>query len=261
MITYFVLKATGGKPVGCVRLEDGRARSSCPCTLLLEDGTPLPLGEGETLLPGPALGAAILRGEELQAWGAMPGTKLTGAELLRRLRQKDTPPAIEPTTSVPEPEPEPTPEPDGTPDPETTKESQDVSEDAEETPLGSDGMPDPEATKEPQDVSEDAEETPLGSGGAPDPEATKEPQDVSEDAEETPLGSGVPPDPEDSASLADDFGLLVRHAGEVYEGLLHPPLPEEPEEPAKPSPTPTPEAPRRDWFSETEQLLSRLRRR
>ena len=46
MITYFVLKATGGKPVGCVRLEDGRARSSCPCTLLLEDGTPLPLGEG-----------------------------------------------------------------------------------------------------------------------------------------------------------------------------------------------------------------------
>ena len=152
----------------------------------------------------------------------MPGTKLTGAELLRRLRQKDTPPAIEPTPSVPEPEPEAT---------------------------------------EPQDVSEEAEETPLGSDGMPDPEATKEPQDVSEDAEETPLGSGKAPDPEDSASLADDFGLLVRHAGEVYEDLLHPPLPEEPEEPAKPSPAPTPETPRRDWFSETEQLLSRLRRR
>ena len=195
--------------MGCVRLEDGRARSSCPCTLLLEDGTPLPLGEGETLLPGPALGTAILRGEELQAWGAMPGTKLTGAELLRRLRQKDTPPAIEPTPSVPDPEPEPTPEPDGTPDPEATKEPQDVSEDAEETPLGSDGMP----------------------------------------------------DPEDSASLADDFGLLVRHAETVYEDLLHPPLPDEPEEPAEPAPAPTPEPPQRDWFSETEQLLSRLRRR
>ena len=210
MITYFVLKEAGGKPVGCVRLENGRARSSCPCTLLLEDGTALSLGEEETLLPGPALGAAILRGDALQAWGAMPGTKLTGAELLCRLRQKDKPTAIEPPPSVPEPEPEPTPEPDG----------------------------------------------------MPDSEATKEPQDVSEDAEETPLGSDRMPDPEDSASLADDFGLLVRHAGEVYEDLLHPPLPEEPETPAEDSaPGSAPQAPKGDWFSETEQLLSRLRRR
>lgn len=205
MITYFVLKEAGGKPVGCVRLENGRARSSCPCTLLLEDGTALSLGEEETLLPGPALGAAILRGDALQAWGAMPGTKLTGAELLCRLRQKDTPPAIEPPPSVPEPEPEPTPELE----------------------------PDPE------------------------PEPASEPVPELSPALEPALDR-----PADSASLADDFGLLVRHAGEVYEDLLHPPLPEEPETPAEDSaPGSAPQAPKGDWFSETEQLLSRLRRR
>ena len=205
MITYFVLKEAGGKPVGCVRLEDGRARSSCPCTLLLEDGTALSLGEEETLLPGPALGAAILRGDALQAWGAMPGTKLTGAELLCRLRQKDKPTAIEPPPSVPEPEPEPTPELE----------------------------PDPE------------------------PEPASEPVPELSPALEPALDR-----PADSASLADDFGLLVRHAGEVYEDLLHPPLPEEPETPAEDSaPGSAPQTPKGDWFSETEQLLSRLRRR
>ncbi len=205
MITYFVLKEAGGKPVGCVRLENGRARSSCPCTLLLENGTALSLGEEETLLPGPALGAAILRGGELQAWGAMPGTKLTGAELLCRLRQKDKPTAIEPPPSVPEPEPEPTPELE----------------------------PDPE------------------------PEPASEPVPELSPALEPALDR-----PADSASLADDFGLLVRHAGEVYEDLLHPPLPEEPETPAEdPAPDSAPQAPKGDWFSETEQLLSRLRRR
>ena len=178
MITYFVLKEAGGKPVGCVRLEDGRARSSCPCTLLLENGTALSLGEEETLLPGPALGAAILRGDAPQAWGAMPGTKLTGAELLCRLRQKDKPTAIEPPPSVPEPEPEPTPELEPDPEPEPASE------------------PVPELSP-----------------------ALKPALDR----------------PADSASLADDFGLLVRHAGEVYEDLLHPPLPEEPETPAEDS--------------------------
>ena len=207
MITYFVLKEAGGKPVGCVRLENGRARSSCPCTLLLENGTALSLGEEETLLPGPALGAAILRGDALQAWGAMPGTKLTGAELLCRLRQKDKPTAIEPPPSVPEPEPEPTPELE--PDPE------------------------PEPAPEPE----------------PEPAATPAPEPTLDQ-------------PADSASLADDFGLLVRHAGEVYENLLHPPLPEEPETPAEDSaPGSAPQTPKGDWFSETEQLLSRLRRR
>ena len=205
MITYFVLKEAGGKPVGCVRLENGRARSSCPCTLLLENGTALSLGEEETLLPGPALGAAILRGDALQAWGAMPGTKLTGAELLCRLRQKDKPTAIEPPPSVPEPEPEPTPELE----------------------------PDPE------------------------PEPASEPVPELSPALEPALDR-----PADSASLADDFGLLVRHAGEVYEDLLHPTLPEEPETPAEdPAPGSAPQAPKGDWFSETEQLLSRLRRR
>ena len=203
MITYFVLKATGGKPVGCVRLENGRARSSCPCTLLLENGTALSLGEEETLLPGPALGAAILQGDALQAWGAMPGTKLTGAELLCRLRQKDKPTAIEPPPSVPEPEPTPELEPD------------------------------------------------------PEPEPASEPVPELSPALEPALDR-----PADSASLADDFGLLVRHAGEVYEDLLHPPLPEEPETPAEDSaPGSAPQTPKGDWFSETEQLLSRLRRR
>ena len=205
MITYFVLKDEDGKAAGCVRLENGRARSSCPCTLLLENGTALSLGEEETLLPGPALGAAILRGDALQAWGAMPGTKLTGAELLCRLRQKDKPTAIEPPPSVPEPEPEPTPELEPDPEPEPASE------------------PVPELSP------------------APEPALDR---------------------PADSASLADDFGLLVRHAGEVYEDLLHPPLPEEPETPAEDSaPGSAPQTPTGDWFSETEQLLSRLRRR
>ena len=156
MITYFVLKDEGGKSAGCVRLEGGKARSTCPCTVLLEDGT--------------------------VAWGAVPGTKLTGAELLYRLKKEKPAPAPEP---VPEPEPEPQPEP----------------------------------------------------GPEPEPEPEPEPA----------------PEPADSAAKAADFGLLIQHAGEVYESILNPPLPEVPEE--------TAEAPEEDWFSETEGLLSRLRRR
>ena len=197
MITYFVLKDEGGKAAGSVRLENGKARSTCPCTLLLEDGSTLSLGTDETSLPGRALGAAVLRGEALAAWGAVPGAKLTGAELLYRLKQEnpaEPAPAPEPGLQ-PAPEPEPAPEPDPILDPE----------------------PEPEAI--------------------PDPEPEPEPV----------------PEPADSAARAADFGLLVQHAGEVYESILHPPLPEAPEEPAQ--------KPAADWFSETEGLLSRLRRR
>lgn len=182
MITYFVLKDEGGKSAGCVRLEGGKARSTCPCTVLLEDGTALPLDADETPLPAKALGAAVLQGDGIVAWGAVPGTKLTGAELLYRLKKEKPAPAPEP---VPEPEPEPQPEPESIPEPE------------------------------------------------PEPEPT--------------------PEPEDSAARAADFGLLIQHAGEVYENILNPPLPEAPAEAA--------EEPKADWFSETEGLLSRLRRR
>ena len=61
------------------------------------------------------------------------------------------------------------------------------------------------------------------------------------------------PDPADSAAAAADVGLLVRHAGEVYESILHPPLPEEKEA--------SPEDKTGDWFSDTETLLTRIRRR
>ena len=183
MITYFVLKDEEGKSAGCVRLENGKARSTCPCTVLLEDGTSFSLGTEEMSLPGRALGAAVLQGETLLAWGVVPGAKLTGAELLYRLKQKK--PA----------EPAPAPEP----------------------------ISDPEPVPEP----------------APEPESDPEPEPM--------------PEPADSAARAADFGLLVQHAGEVYENILHPPLPEPPEEPVK--------EPAEDWFSETEGLLSRFRRR
>lgn len=178
MITYFVLKNEGGKSAGCVRLEGGKARSTCPCTVLLENGTALPLDADETPLPAKALGAAVLQGDGIVAWGAVPGAKLTGAELLYRLKKER--PALEPEP-VPEPEPEPQQEPEPEPEPELT------------------------------------------------------------------------PEPEDSAARAADFGLLIQHAGEVYESILNPPLPEAPAEAA--------EEPKADWFSETEGLLSRLRRR
>ena len=199
MITYFILKADGGKTAGCVRLENGRARSSCPCTLLLEDGAAVDLGPEESPLPARPLGAAVLQGEKLAAWGAVPGEKLTGPELLRRLRQART------TTEAPKPEPipEPAPEPEPEPAPEPTPE------------------PEPE---------------PI-----PSPEA--DPEEAPEEASE----------PSDSAAAAADFGLLVRHAGEVYEDILHPPLPEAPKE------EPTEEV-KKDWFSETEALLTKIRR-
>ena len=183
MITYFVLKADGGKTAGCVRLENGQARSSCPCTLLLEDGAAVDLGPEETPLPARPLGAAVLQGEKLTAWGAVPGEKLAGPELLRRLRQAQA--VVEAPEPVQEPAPEPEPEPVPEPDPE---------------------------------------------------EAPEE-----------------PPEPSDSAAAAADFGLLVRHAGEVYEDILHPPLPEAPT--AEPA-----EEVKKDWFSETEALLTKIRR-
>ena len=194
MITYFVLKADGGKTAGCVRLENGQARSSCPCTLLLEDGAAVDLGPEETPLPARPLGAAVLQGEKLTAWGAVPGEKLTGPELLRRLRQAQA--VVEAPEPVPEPIPKPVPEP----------------------------VPEPEPEPEPEPV--------------PEPEPEPEPE---------------PPEPSDSAAAAADFGLLVRHAGEVYEDILHPPLPEAPT--AEPA-----EEVKKDWFSETEALLTKIRR-
>ena len=212
MITYFVLKDDGGKTAGCVRLENGRARSNCPCTLLLEDGSTLALGADETALPAGALGAAVLRGDALMAWGTAPGVKLPGSELLYRLRQGKTP-APEPVPeSEPIPEPEPMPVVEQEPEPEPT----------------------PEPAPEPDPIPEP---TPQ-----PEPEPEPEPE--------------AAPGPTDSAAAAADFGLLVRHAGEVYDSILHPPLPE------APPPEDPPAAPLQgDWFSETEGLLSRLRRK
>lgn len=208
MITYFVLKGDGGKTAGCVRLENGRARASCPCTLLLEDGTALDLGLDETALPAKVLGAAALRGDELLAWGTVPGAKLTGAELACRLRQgRKAEPEI---VSEPEPEPEAEPEPEPEPVP----------------------GPKPEPESEPGPESE--------------PEVALEPEPV--------------PEPQDSAALAADFGLLVRHAGEVYESILNPPLPEAEEPEEAPEKAPEIREERGDWFSETERLLNRLRR-
>ena len=196
MITYFVLKADGGKTAGCVRLENGRARSSCPCTLLLEDGSAMGIGPEETPLPARPLGAALLQGDAPWAWGTVPGAKLAGPELIHRLRQAMT------TTDAPEPSPEPEPAPDPEPKPK----------------------PDPDPEPEPDPAPE------------PDPEPTEVPE------------------PTDSAAAAADFGLLVRHATEVYDSILHPPLPEAPkEEPA--------EEVKQDWFAETEALLTKIRRR
>ena len=212
MITYFVLKDDGGKTAGCVRLENGRARSNCPCTLLLEDGSTLTLGTDETALPAGALGAAVLRGDALMAWGTAPGVKLPGSELLYRLRQGKTP-APEPVPeSEPIPEPEPMPVVEPEPEPEPT----------------------PEPAPEPDPIPEP---TPQ-----PEPEPEPEPE--------------AAPGPTDSAAAAADFGLLVRHAGEVYDSILHPPLPEAP-----PPEDPPAAPPQGDWFSETEGLLSRLRRK
>ena len=211
MITYFVLKADGGKTAGCVRLENGRARSSCPCTLLLEDGTALELNTEETPLPARPLGAAVLRGNAIAAWGSMPGAKLTGAELARRLRQKPAAGAIPPVPGAQEPGPKEEPEPVSAPEPEAIPE------------------PDPGSASAPAQ-----EEIPK-----PEPEPEAEPEEASE--------------PSDSAALAAYFGLLVRHAGEVYESILHPPLPEDPAAAV--------ETMKGNWFSETEALINRIRRR
>lgn len=225
MITYFVLKDDGGKTAGCVRLENGRARSSRPCTLLLEDGSVLSLSADETALPAKALGAAILREDALMAWGTAPGVKLPGAELLYRLRQGKTPalapvPEQEPVPVV-EPEPEPEPMPDPAPQPEP--------------------VPEPVPAPEPVPVVE--------------PEPAFEPQ-----PETAPVVEPEPepaPEPADSAAAAADFGLLIRHAEQVYEDILHPPLPEQSEAKEPPEKRGS----KGDWFAETEGLLSRLRRK
>ena len=230
MITYFVLKTDGGKGAGCVRLENGRARSSCPCVLLLEDGTVAELGDEEKPLPCRPLGAAVLQGDVLLCWGVPPGTKLAKAELLYGLRQGRK---AEPTPEAkPETDPvsEPAPEPEDASEQESTPESEDV--------------PVPEPAPESALDSETTEEP------APEPEALSAP-DLSPEASA----------PDDSAALAADFGLLVRHAGEVYESILHPPLPAEgaPLEEPKEETSGNGE-PKGDWFSETEQLLEKLRR-
>lgn len=230
MITYFVLKTDGGKGAGCVRLENGRARSSCPCVLLLEDGTVAELGDEEKPLPCRPLGAAVLQGDALLCWGVPPGTKLAKAELLYGLRQGRK---AEPTPEAkPETDPvsEPAPEPEDASEQESTPESEDV--------------PVPEPAPESALDSETTEEP------APEPEALSAP-DLSPEASA----------PDDSAALAADFGLLVRHAGEVYESILHPPLPAEgaPLEEPKEETSGNGE-PKGDWFSETEQLLEKLRR-
>ena len=242
MITYFVLKDDGGKTAGCVRLENGRARSNCPCTLLLEDGSTLTLGADETALPAGALGAAVLRGDALMAWGTAPGVKLPGSELLYRLRQGKTP--------APEPEPVPIQEPAPIPDANPVPESVPVVEpepEPEPTPEP-DAEPTPEP--EPEPVPEPEPAPAVEPGPASQPEPAVEPEPVTEPQPE------AAPGPADSAAAAADFGLLVRHAGEVYEDILHPPLPEPP-----PPEDPPAAPPQGDWFSETEGLLSRLRRR
>ena len=137
MITYFVLKADGGKTAGCVRLENGRARSSCPCTLLLEDGAALDIGPEETPLPAKPLGAAALQGDALLAWGTVPGAKLTEGELVRRLRQ------ARPGTAAPKPEPIPEPEPTPEPEPEPKPEPEPIPEPETEPTPEPEPLPDP----------------------------------------------------------------------------------------------------------------------
>lgn len=224
MITYFVLKADGGRSAGCVRLENGQARSSCPCTLLLEDGVALDIGLEETPLPARPLGAAVLQGEKLAAWGTVPGATLTKGELLHRLRQARTAAAVPQPNPGPGPEPEPGPVPEPEPEPE----------------------PIPEPTPEPKPVS------------APEPTPETEPMPKPEPSPDPLPGpeSDPVPEPADSAALAADFGLLVKHAGEVYDGILRPPLPDMPEaeEPAEK------EGSQGNWFAETDELLSRLQR-
>ena len=219
MITYFVLKDDVGKTAGCVRLESGRARSSCPCTLLLENGMALALTADETPLPARPLGAAVLRGDALMAWGTPPGTKLTGAELLYGLRQGRR------SGQGPIPEPMPEVEPDGEPVPAPA--------------------PEPEPVE------------------APVPEPTPEPEPEPEPMPETALPPDIPA-PDDSAAAAADFGQLVKHAGEVYDSILRPPLPTEgtPSMEARQGeePSGTEGTTGGDWFTETERLLTRLRR-
>ena len=235
MITYFVLKDDEGKTAGCVRLESGRARSSCPCTLLLENGMALALTADETPLPARPLGAAVLRGDALMAWGTPPGTKLTGAELLYGLRQGRR------SGQGPIPEPTPKIEPEGEPVPEPTPK------------IEPEGEPVPEPTPEIE-----PEEEPV-------PERTSEiePEPEPEPMPETALPPDIPA-PDDSAAAAADFGQLVKHAGEVYDSILRPPLPTE-ETPSMEArqgeePSGTEGATGGDWFSETERLLTRLRR-
>ena len=79
--------------------------------------------------------------------------------------------------------------------------------------------------------------------------------------------TALPPDipaPDDSAAAAADFGQLVKHAGEVYDSILRPPLPTEGtlsmEARQGEEPSGTEGTTGGDWFTETERLLTRLRR-
>ena len=246
MITYFVLKTDEGKGAGCVRLENGRARSSCPCVLLLEDGTVAELGDEEKPLLCRPLGAAVLQGDALLCWGVPPGTKLAKAELLYGLRQgRKAEPEVVPE-SAPEPERKAEPTPEAKPEADPASEPAPEPEDAPEQ----ESTPESEDVPVPEPVPESALDSETTEEPAPEPEALSAP-DLSPEASA----------PDDSAALAADFGLLVRHAGEVYESILHPPLPtEDGIVTAMKEEAPGKRDDQGDWFSETEQLLERLRR-
>lgn len=84
---------------------------------------------------------------------------------------------------------------------------------------------------------------------APEPAPKEEtpPQEAAADEREEQAAQGVAP--EQSAAAAADFGLLVSHAGAVYEGILHPPLPEPELEPV------SKDSPRDNWLRETDRLI------
>ena len=201
MITYFVLKADGGKTAGCVRLENGRARSSCPCTLLLEDGSAMGVGPEETPLPAQPLGAALLQGDAPWAWGTVPGAKLAGPELIHRLRQAMT------ATDAPEPPPEPEPAPAPEPEPEPAPIPEPVPEPAPEPEPAPAPEPEPEPAPEPE-----PEPAPVPE---PEPEPVEQPR--MEDLEHN-----------DNALLFDEI-IIEPEKPEPPKAVVTPEPPKEPE--------------------------------
>lgn len=197
MIVYFVIKNPAGQPMGCVRWENGRAESSCPCLLVKENGETLAIGQGETPVPGQLVGAITLKDGALYGWGLMPGVRLSREELWYLVRQhaKATSPA------------------------EAGPPAQEAQPMAQEKPVA----PEPEpVAQEPEPVAQEAQPVSVS-----EPETDSEP---------------------DSAQAAADFGLLVGHAGAVYDGLLRPPL-------ERPAPSP-----RDSWLWEADRLARRRRR-